>query len=117
MTYAAIAAVSVGWPKTRRRPSGRQSDPASGQKGAKNIPHWRFDLIRSAITDVIATGEVKFAELMGLIQQRLDKKQGAAGLNRLERNEVKLELDVRSKIKIVEGKSHLRLMFTLGVQF
>lgn len=91
--------------------------PTPGRKGVTNIPQWRFDLVRSAIIEVIATGEVKFAELPGLIGERL-KKKDRERLGSISWNvtTVKLEMEVRGEIERVEGRGPQLLRLARGVQ-
>ena len=91
--------------------------PTPGRSGVTNIPQWRFDLIRGAIIDVIATGQVRFAELPDLVRDRLSEEDkdrlGSIGWNVTT---VKLEMEVRGEIIRLEGKGPQRLMLAGKVQ-
>ena len=91
--------------------------PTPGRKGVTNIPQWRFDKIRGAIIDVMATGEVRFADLPDLVRERLseDDRQrlGSIGWNVTT---VKLEMEVRGEIIRLEGKGPQSLVLAGKVQ-
>ena len=91
--------------------------PTPGRLGVTNIPQWRFDMVRRAIIEVIATGEVKFADLPDLVARQLSKEDrdrlGSIGWNVTT---VKLELEVRGDLIRVEGKGPQRLVLAGKVQ-
>ncbi len=93
----------------------RTSTP--GRNGVTNIPQWRFEIIRRAIIEVMATGEVRFAELPDLVRERLtedDKDRlGSIGWNVTT---VKLEMEVRGEVIRLEGKGPQRLVLAGKVQ-
>ena len=92
--------------------------PTPGRSGVTNIPQWRFDMIRGAIINVIATGETRFADLPDLVGERLNK-QDKARIGSISWNvtTVKLEMEVRGEIIRLEGKGPQRLMLSGKVQF
>ena len=91
--------------------------PTPGRKGVTNIPQWRFDMIRGAIIDVMATGEVKFAELPDLVRDRLgDEDTRRLGSISWNVTTVKLEMETRGEIIRQMGKGPQRLMLAGKVQ-
>ncbi|MDG1739675.1 MAG: hypothetical protein P8L68_01595 [Paracoccaceae bacterium] len=91
--------------------------PTPGRKGVTNIPQWRFDMIRRAIIEVIATDEVRFADLPDLVRERLSEmdrdRLGSIGWNVTT---VKLEMEVRGEVIRVEDKGPQRLVLAGKVQ-
>ena len=89
--------------------------PTPGRSGVTNIPQWRFELIRGAILDVIATGEVSFADLPDLVAARLTKaERDRIGSITWNVTTVKLEMEVRGELIRVEKPGPQRLI--LGVK-
>ena len=91
--------------------------PTPGRSGVTNIPQWRFDIIRGAIIDVMAAGQVRFADLPDMVRGRLSKEDqarlGSIGWNVTT---VKLEMEVRGEIIRVEGKGPQQLVLAGKVQ-
>lgn len=91
--------------------------PTPGRSGVTNIPQWRFDIIRGAIIDVIATEEVRFADLPDLVRDRLSEEvKGRLGSIGWNVTTVKLEMEVRGEIIRLEGKGPQRLILAGKVQ-
>ena len=91
--------------------------PTPDRKGVTNIPQWRFDIIRRAIIEVIATAEVRFADLPDLVRDRLsDEDRGRLGSIGWNVTTVKLELEVRGDLIRLEGKGPQRLVLAGKVQ-
>ena len=106
-----MAGVTADGPKVACR------TPTPGRKGVTNIPQWRFEIIRGAIIDVMATGEVRFAELPGLVRDRLNKEDlDRIGSISWNVTTVKLEMETRGEIIRLEGKGPQRLMLAGKVQ-
>lgn len=91
--------------------------PTPGRAGVTNIPRWRFDLIRQAIIAVIATKDVKFADLPVLVATTLSKEDkarlGSIGWNVTT---VKLEMEVRGELIRSEGKGPQTLILAGKLQ-
>lgn len=91
--------------------------PTPGRTGVTKIPQWRFELIRRAIIEVIATGEVRFAELPDLVAAKLSEEDkdrlGSIGWNVTT---VKLEMEVRGELIRSEGKGPQTLILAGKVQ-
>ena len=73
--------------------------PTPGKSGVTQIPVWKFDLIRGAILDELAAGEVAFADLKDRIRGRIPadtlSRLGALGWHLTS---AKLELEIRGEI-------------------
>ena len=84
--------------------------PNPDRPGTTRIPRWKFDLLRTAVLDLLQGGEVRFSDLSGLVKRGL----GASDLNNLGSitwhvTTVKLELEVRGEIERVPGSGPQRL--------
>jgi hypothetical protein len=74
-------------------------------------------MIRGAIIDVIATEEVRFADLPDLVRDRLSEEdKGRLGSIGWNVTTVKLEMEVRGEIIRFEGKGPQRLILAGKVQ-
>ncbi len=87
--------------------------PAEGRSGVTNIPAWKFEAVRRAILDELATGDLLNKDLRDRVGARL-RAEDLANLGKLGWHvvTVKLELEVRGEVVRVPGASPLRL--TLG---
>lgn len=88
--------------------------PAKGRDGVTNIPTWKFDIIRPVILDLCAkvgsTG-VPFSDLSTLVKNELSAETLAdLGSIGWHVTTVKLELEVRGEIKIIQGVTPQRLV-------
>ena len=87
--------------------------PAKDRDGVTNIPAWKFDVLRAAIHDVLASGPIRFSSLKESVGARLSDgdmaKLGALGWHVTT---VKLELEVRGEIERldVKGPQQIRLV-------
>ncbi|MEL6464204.1 MAG: hypothetical protein AAFQ58_04470 [Pseudomonadota bacterium] len=79
--------------------------PAEGRDGVTNIPAWKFDTVRAAILDALATGPIKAMTLKDAVGERLApdtlEKLGKLGWHVVT---VKLELEVRGEIERLDVK-------------
>ncbi len=73
--------------------------PAVGRDGVTNIPKWKFDLLRAAILDVLAQGDIRYKDLNEAVGA-LVSKDDLARLGNLGWHviSVKLELEVRGEL-------------------
>ena len=78
--------------------------PNPDKPGATNLPKWKFDLLRGAILEELAGGDVPFADLAKRVGARLDANE-LADLGSLgwHVTSVKLELEVRGEVCRVDG--------------
>jgi len=87
--------------------------PAVGRSGATRIPRWKYDAVRKAILDELATGDVPFRELSGRVRGRMqnDHLERLGSVN-WHVTTVKLEMEVRGEIarKQVNGYQYLHLL-------
>lgn len=91
--------------------------PTPNREGVTNIPQWRFDIIRRAIIEVIATGEIRFADLPDMVRDRLsEEERGRLGSIGWNVTTVKLEMEVRREVIRLEGKGPQRLVLAGKVQ-
>lgn len=79
--------------------------PAEGRDGVTNIPTWKFDAIRAAILEILAGGEIAWADLSDAVAARLTPEQ-LANLGKVGWHVVcvKLEMEVRGEIVRKPGK-------------
>lgn len=73
--------------------------PAEGRDGVTNIPAWKFELLQTAIKDVLARGPLKFSQLKDAVGAKLSADELAAlGSLGWHVTTVKLEMEVRGDI-------------------
>ena len=73
--------------------------PAEGRDGVTNIPAWKFELVRQAVLDVLAEGDIPNAQLRDKVGTRLSPddldRLGKLGWHVVT---VKLELECRGEV-------------------
>ncbi len=87
--------------------------PAKGRDGVTNVPLWKFDTVRSAILDAVASagsGGLPFSALPAAVSDRLsDADARDLGSLGWHVTTVKLELECRGELQRMKGISPQRL--------
>lgn len=79
--------------------------PNPEKSGTANLPRWKFDMIRAVILNVLARGDLPFAQLSKQVGAELPAQERVSlGSLGWHVTTVKLELEVRGEIRRVPGK-------------
>lgn len=88
--------------------------PTKGRDGVTNIPKWKYDVLRSAILDVIGRAGaegIPFSDLKEAVRANLEAPTlGKVGSLGWHVTTVKLEMEVRAELCRVDAKGPQRIV-------